>query len=270
MKEWRDNYLQNMEAALERSWARKATRKAKSNANILVFEYGFFGTLRNPILKNLFSAKALLETICGGAEGVKKRKRVALGMEDDEEQGLDGEDEEGRRIRARMEDDGEIGLSDPQGEYELPMNPRFEDGVEVAREGPEGMSDGVRPSSTAALPWNIMSDRAGKSRAGSLMSGGAIMLPSAGGFPSSSMGGSQIGSQIGSQVDFASRRASRLSAIKGGAERLSVLGSPIGERDEEALGDLDQEFPAPGEEMEFEYFGVGMSFDGNRVIICLC
>lgn len=267
MKEWRDNYLQNMEAALKQSWARKARRKAKSNANVLVFEYGFFGTLRNPILKSLFSAKALLEAIGGGAEGLKKRKRAALGADDGE--GLDGEDGEGRRMRARMEEaDGEIGLSDLHDEYELPMNPRYEDGLEIAREGPEGMSDGIRPSSTATLPWNVMSDRIGRSRAGSLMSGGAAMLPSVDGFASSSVGGSQIGSQIG-QIDFASRRASRLSAIRSGIEKLSVLGSPIGERDEEAPEDLDQEFLAPGEDMEFEYFGAGMS-GGNRVIISLC
>lgn len=267
MKAWRDSYLQNMEAALKRSQARKASRKAKSDANIIVFEYGFFGTLRNPILKSLFSAKELLETINGGAGEFGERKRAA-------EQGLDGEDEEeGRRVRARTEEnlgrDGEVGLGDLQDEYELPMNVFDEGGLEIAREGPEGMSDGIHPSSTAALPWNIMSDRASKSRAGSLMSGGAIMLPSAGGFLSSSMGGSQVGSQIG-QMDFAARRASRHSAIRSGVERLSVLGSPIGERDDEDLGDLDQEFPAPGEEMEFEYFGAGMSSDGDRVIVFLC
>lgn len=261
MKEWRDNYLQNMAVALKKSQARKASRKAKGNANTLVFEYGFFGTLRNPTLKSLFSARALLETINEGAEEFKKRKR-AVGSSGLDEQGIDGEDEGGRRVRARMGralgSEGETGLGDLQDEYELPMNQPDDDGVEVAREGPEGMSDGIRPSSTAALPWNIMSDRVGRSRAGSLMSGG-IILPSAGGFPSSSIGGSQIGSQM----DFAARRASRLSAIKGGVERLSILGSPIGERDEDALEDLGQEFPAPGEEMEFEYFGVGMSSDRN-------
>lgn len=273
MKEWRDNYLLNMEVALKRSQARKASRMAKGNANILVFEYGFFGTLKNPILKNLFSAKALLETINGGVEGFNKRKRAAgaLGAGGDMQE-LDGEDGEGRRIRARMEHflgpEGETGLGDPQDEYELPMNQPDEDGLEVAREGPEGMSDGVRPSSTAAFPWNIMSDHAGRSRAGSIMSGG-VLLPSGGGFPSSSMGGSQIGSQIG-QMDFAARRASRLSAIRGGMERLSVLGSPIGERDEEAVEDFGPEFPAPGEEMEFEYFGAGILSGGNRVIVSLC
>lgn len=274
IKEWRDNYLQNMEDALKKSLARKASRKAKGNANTLVFGYGFFGGLRNPILKSLFSAKALLETINENTEEFKKRKR-GVGPPGLGEQGIDDEGEEGRkRVRARMEhtlgSEGETGLGDLQDEYELPMNQPDDDELEVAREGPEAMSDGIRPSSTAALPWNIMSDRV-RSRAGSLMSGG-IMLPSAGGFPSSSIGGSQIGSQIGNQVsqmDFAARRASRLSAIKGGAERLSVLGSPIGERDEDALKDLGHEFPVLGDEMEFEYFGAGMS-NGNWVIVSLC
>lgn len=252
-----------MEDSLKRSLARKTSRKAKGNANTLVFEYGFFGKLKNPILKSLFSAKALLESINEGTERYKKRKR-GVGPSGLNEQGIDDEGEEGRRIKPRMEytlgSEGETGLGDLQDEYELPMNQPDDDGLEVAREGPEGMSDGIHPSSTAALPWNIMSDRVGRSRAGSLMSGGITLL-SAGGFPSSSAGGSQIGSQI-SQMDFVARRASRLSAIKGGAERLSVLGSPIGERDEDALEDLGQEFPALGEEMEFEYFGAGMS-DGN-------
>lgn len=264
LKEWRDNYLINMEAALKRSQAGKASRKAKNNANTLVFEFGFFGQLRNPMLKSLFSAKALLETINEAsderaAEGDKKRKRTKTpGVDGGTQGGLNGEDEEGRRVRVRTEeglgDDLEIGLSNLADEYELPMGQRddLDQGeTEIGREGPEEMSEGIRPSSQAALPWNIMSSHINRSRAGSLMSGG-IMLPSVGGFPSSSVGGSQIG-----QMDFGSRRGSRLSAIRSGMERLSVMGLPIGERDEEGLEDLDQEFPAEGDEMEFEYFGAG-------------
>lgn len=252
-----------MEAALKRSQAGKVARKAKGKANTLVFEFGFFGQLRNPVLKSLFSAKALLEVINetkdreeASIEDHKKRKRAAEAPGEKQRE-LDGEDEEGRRTRPRSEEgleaDVEMGLSNLADEYELPMNPRNfagEEELEIGRQGPAGMSDGVRPSSQATLlPWNIPSVLKDRSRAGSLMMSGGIMLPSVGGFPSSSIGGSQIG-----QMDFASRRESRLSAIRSGMERLSVLGSPIGEDDEE---DLDQEFPAGGAEMEFEYFGAG-------------
>lgn len=242
-----------METAIKRSIAGKLSRKAKSNANIVVFGHGFFGELRNPVLKSLFSAKVLLDIINqtnDGVEGARKRKKAASFPNG--KGGIDGEDEEGRRVRARSEGLGEgMALGNPADEYELPMGRPGEDGLEIGREGPDLVSDGIRPSSQAALPWNVMS--AGRrSRAGSLMSGG--LLPSVGGFPSSSVGGSQM--------DFPARRGSRISAIRGGLERLSVLGSPIGERDEETLGELDQEL-LPGEEMEFEYFGAGKSSLGR-------
>lgn len=230
-----------MNAAIKKSQTMKDARKAKGNARVMLFDVGLFGELKNPLLKQLFSTKALLESLNATFEG-RKRK----GTEDSQSKE--------RRIRARVSGgpEEEMGLAQNLAdEYELPMEggDDVEIGdteIEIGREAPEIGNDDIRPSSQATLPWNLMSER--RSRAGSVaMSEGR--LPSVGGFPSSSAGGSQI--------DFPSmrRRSSKLGAIKGGFERLSIIGSPIGERDED-VEDLDREFPQ-GEEMEFEYFGAG-------------
>lgn len=233
-----------MDAAIKKSQTMKDARKAKGNAKIMLFEVGLFGELKNPLLKQLFSTKALLESLNATFEG-RKRK----GTEDSESKK--------RRIRARISGgpEEEMGLAQNLAdEYELPMEggDAVEIGdpeIEIGREGPDIGNDDIRPSSQTTLPWNLMSER--RSRAGSVaMSEGR--LPSVGGFPSSSAGGSQI--------DFPSmRRSSKLGGIKGGFERLSIIGSPIGERDEDVEEDLNREFP-PGEEMEFEYFGAGRLF----------
>lgn len=233
---WRDNYLENMALALKRAQVKREARNAKAKANDILFRIGFFGELRNPVLKDLFSAKAILDTIenltaVAGGEGSHKRLFEG-GWQD-------GEDEGGRRVRTRSEvpDESELGLS----------LPNFDDEPEVGRRDTDIRSDGYRPSSQATLPWNN-SDLPGSRPL------------SVGGFASSSM--------RGDFPDLVSRRGSRQSSplagrIVGAGGRISVLGSPIGEGNEDTImPDADD---VEGLAEEFEFFGPGINADTQEV-----
>lgn len=233
---WTEHYLENMEAALKKARASKASRLAKQNAHTLIFKWSVFGELRNPFLQSMFSGEAILEAIQKGGGSTEKRKR---GIEDQEIGG-----EEGRRVRARSEVYEEDDTILPRSETGLgPGLPESE----VGRKGPDVGSEGYRPSSQQSLPWT-RGDIPG-SRPDSHQF-------SIGGFPSSSVGVDLPG--------YSSVRRSRQSSplVAKSIRRMSILQSPIGERDE----DLDMPEIGAAEGLvdmaeQFESFSLGANAD---------
>jgi hypothetical protein len=233
IRAWRDNYLENMDTAIKKAQTKQITRNAKANANNIIFGIGFFGELRNPVLKSLFSVQAVLDSLKNNAEEGDSREKRKWSLEA-EEQG--GEGGEGRRVRARPAlDSEELGL----GLVNL-------DESEIGRQAPDIRSDGYRPSSQASIHWNKPELPAGS------------RLHSAGRLPSSSIGGDFL--------DMGSRRGSHQSSPLGGrglgaGGRMSVLGSPIGEGDEDTImpgTDMAEGFGEAAE--EFEFFGPGIFY----------
>ncbi|KAG0644609.1 Rec8 like protein-domain-containing protein [Tuber brumale] len=202
---WTEHYLENMAAALKKARACKVSRLAKQNAHTLIFKWSVFGELKNPFLQGMFSGEAILEAIQKRDGSTEKRKRVT---EDQETGG-----EEGRRVRAR---------SDIYEEDDTFL-PRSEDGLglpesEVGRKGSDVGSEGYHPSSQKSLPW------AKGEIPGSRPDSRQLSM---GGFPSSSFGGDLQGHSSVRR----SRQSSPLAAKA--IRRMSILQSPIGERDED-------------------------------------
>jgi len=234
---WTEHYLENMATAVKKARASKISRFAKQNAHTLIFKWSVFGELRNPFLQSMFSGEAILEAIQKGAGSIEKRRREIEGQEIG--------DEEGRRVRARSE----------AYEEDDTLLPRSETGLggllesEVGRKGPDVGSEGYHPSSQHSLPW-AKGDIPG-SRHDSRQH-------SIGGFPSSSFGGDLPG--------YSSVRPSRQNSplAAKSIRRMSILQSPIGERDE----DLDMPEIDPAEGLvdmaeQFESFTLGANSEAE-------
>ncbi|RPA88839.1 hypothetical protein L873DRAFT_1849580 [Choiromyces venosus 120613-1] len=234
---WTQQYLENMEAAIKKRRASKISRLAKQNAHTRIFKWSVFGELRHPILQNMFSGEAILESIQKGNESTEKRKRGVEGQE------IKGEEEEGRRDRARSdiyEDDGfllrsETGLGLPESE--------------VGRKGSDLGSEGSHPSSQQSLPW-AKGDVPG--------SRPEFRQLSIGGFPSSSFGGDLQGLSSTQR----SRQSSPLAAKA--IRRMSVLQSPIGERDEDLdMPEIDAAEGSVDVAEQFESFNPGANSEAE-------
>ncbi|PWW78480.1 hypothetical protein C7212DRAFT_362941 [Tuber magnatum] len=213
---WTERYLENMSAAIKKARASKVSRLAKQNAHTLIFKWSVFGELRNPFLQSMFSGGAILEAIQKGDGPAEKRKRAIEDKEID--------DEEGRRVRARSDlyEEDDTFLPRSEAGPGLPES-------EVGRKGSDVGSEGYHPSSQQPLPW----------AKGDIPGSGpdSRQLP-IGGFPSSSLGGDPQGHSSARR----SRQSSPLAAKA--IRRMSILQSPIGERDEDL--DMPEIGPAGG------------------------
>ncbi|KAG0127414.1 Rec8 like protein-domain-containing protein [Tuber indicum] len=233
---WTEHYLENMAAALKKARASKVSRLAKQNAHTLIFKWSMFGELKNPFLQGMFSGEAILEAIQKGGGSTEKRKRAI------EDQGIG--DEEGRRVRARSDNYEEDDTFLPRSENGLGLPES-----EVGRKGSDVGSEGYHPSSRQSLPWakgEIPGSRPGSRQL------------SIGGFPSSSFGGDLQGNSSARR----SRQSSPLAAKA--IRRMSILRSPIGERDE----DLDIPEIGAGEGLidmaeQFESFNLGTNSEAE-------
>lgn len=233
---WTERYLENMEAALKKARASKISRLAKQNAHTLIFKWSVFGELRHPFLQNMFSGEAILEAIQKGAGSTGKRKREIEGQEIG--------DEEGRRVRARSE----------VYEEDDTLLPRSETGLglpesEVGRKGPDIGSEGYHPSSQQSLPW-AKGDIPGPRRDSRQLS--------IGGFPSSSFGGDLQG--------YSSVRPSRQNSplAAKSIRRMSILQSPIGERDEDLdMPEIDAAEGLVDMAEQFESFSLGTNAEAE-------
>ncbi|KAF8250538.1 hypothetical protein K440DRAFT_640093 [Wilcoxina mikolae CBS 423.85] len=167
LKSLHTNYLENMEIARREKVARRLQRAAKSNAHILVMEYGIGGELQNPILKELFSGQAILNAIQGtggeDAEAVRKRKRAELRQD-----GEASDDEEARRTRAKTQEQeqaqSELGrdATDLAGDLDM----------ELGRDAPIDLGGDEVQSLHSDTPW---------SAGDQLFSGGGVATSSVGG-----------------------------------------------------------------------------------------
>ncbi|KAI5795524.1 Rec8 like protein-domain-containing protein [Geopyxis carbonaria] len=191
LRQWRQDYVQNMEIDKERNIALKVSRGAKAIAKMLVLEHGVGGQLKNPLLKSIFSGQALLDFLEHG----NKRKRL-----EPEDIGTDIEEanKKVKLVNSRAGD--EIGLVN----LDEMMN-----GLEVGRDEPQ-------PNLDDTFPWNRVSSRAG-SVTGDL---------SMGGMPSSSVAGDfQELTGLKRPVSSNSPHTGRRPAI----DRLSNIGSALGQ-----------------------------------------
>ncbi|RPA92292.1 hypothetical protein L873DRAFT_1847829 [Choiromyces venosus 120613-1] len=234
---WTQQYLENMEAAVKKRRASKISRLAKQNAHTRIFKWSVFGELRHPILQNMFSGEAILESIQKGNESTEKRKRGIEGQK------INGEEEEGRRVRARSdiyEDDGfllrsETGLGLPESE--------------VGRKGSDLGSEGYHPSSQQSLPWAKGDIPESRPESHQL---------SIGGFPSSSFGGDLQGLSSTQRSHQSSPLAAK--AIR----RISILQSPIGERDEDLdMPKIDATKGSVDIAEQFESFNLGANSEAE-------
>lgn len=141
LKEWDANYLENMDVAKQVLDDRRAKRDAKNTATILVLEYGIGGELVNPTLRAMFSGRALLD-IFMGEDSDAKNKRKSPSHENGE---IAEKEEEGRRVRLRTEDEGDMGRG---------FEPNMQDiDMEVGRDAPASIAEDDVQSLHSDMPW---------------------------------------------------------------------------------------------------------------------
>jgi len=116
INQWNKNYLQNMATDTKYHQANKAPARAKKNAAFWLYGSGIGRAGRgiggdgilNPAFA-MFHGQKLLEAL-GVAKVSSAGKRVRI---DGEENGdTDGTDEQGRRVKERLDDGEQIGLGD--------------------------------------------------------------------------------------------------------------------------------------------------------------
>ena len=146
LKSWNEEYLQNMDAAINLRQVHRAPALAKKNAYPWVFGNGLGGIgtgigsskLPNPL--KMFSGNSLMAAITGAP--APKR---SLNNDDNDEN-------ESRRVRARQEiEEDQVG----RGGEDDGFMPVFEEsiGVEVGRDAQSALED----HAVSAMPWNISS-----------------------------------------------------------------------------------------------------------------
>ncbi|KAF8533014.1 Rec8 like protein-domain-containing protein [Trichophaea hybrida] len=150
LKALHTNYLENMEIARREKVARRIQRAAKSNAHILVMQYGIGGELQNPILKELFSGQAILNAIQGmggeDAEAAKKRKRAELRQD-----GEASDHEEARRTRAKTQEQEQAQNELGRGAVDLPGDLD----MELGRDVPIDVGGDEVQSLHSDMPWSV-------------------------------------------------------------------------------------------------------------------
>lgn len=173
IREWQDNYLQNCGTKK----VRIATRAARSKANAMLLTFGLgIGNIgqnlgvpgmAHPLALD-FSGDSLFTAITGldvpEQPRGSKRRSASESIEDDEEQN-------GRRVRPRLDDDADEQGRGQQGDDIV----IFEDEQivhssppEVGREAQAAMSDHL--SSVLRLPWNQNSSIRGSAQKGRIPS----------------------------------------------------------------------------------------------------
>jgi meiotic recombination protein REC8, fungi type len=243
-----------MEALARTKEQSKSAAQARKNAAYWILDQGIGGVAANfgddhfPHPLSVFSGQDLLDALIGAPDSPRSSKRARSPSAD-----LD-EDEDGRRVRPRGEDEEEVG----RGE-EAEIMGFDDDGIaiqdddfqhdiesEVGRQAPPSLKD-----QSSAMPWNA------SSRAGSLQRFG-----SAGPGISSSLRGPG-GSQLGPPSVLSGRRSRLItsSPLGGKGARLPSLAiqSDIGSVDDGGfeLGDdeIDIEPEDPTKAQEFEMYG---------------
>ncbi|KAL9081140.1 MAG: hypothetical protein Q9157_000231 [Trypethelium eluteriae] len=277
---WNTEYPTNMQAAKERKEAAKSARQAKQNAELWVIERGLgnvgwgFGRdrlVRNPILAELFSGAGLWE----GATGIKRRHETE-DTEPDEGEDLDANS---RRVRARYDEDEDLGRGEPM-EIEEVLRLGGDEDIELAREAPSALDAHLSDT----MPWNVTASLRHSSAARSAGPGpftAAVGLSSAGG-PSSvgarpgSLGRprSRSRSRAGSRIVSASPLVGRGLGLPLDPSLAAVVSQeepaqPVGEDQPRFLTSTDA--GAGGEEAElqtmsgvhpeFELYGLGAAVD---------
>jgi meiotic recombination protein REC8, fungi type len=109
LKAWDDNYVRNMaEVRMEHAYITSTLSQSKKNAEHLVLGIGLSGLgrefdtdLEHP-LRQAFSGKAFFDTLTGKETSPAGKKRSRSPDEDE------AEDENGRRVRPRSDDDQEV------------------------------------------------------------------------------------------------------------------------------------------------------------------
>jgi len=206
LKEWQKCYLHNMTEAAANKLAHRQQVQAKKNAEHWVLGTGIggigsgVGASYIPSALNMFSGAALLEALTG-VKSVEQQQTAGQ-----KHSSSDAEDQDGRRVRPRLSDDGEQvgrgveegdGMGVGAGMYD---NEDDNNDVEIPREAPDALDD--LPS---AMPWNITASvrgsSVGRGRAPSLALGAGLRA----GAPSSdTIGAGGVPGSLGG------RRGSRL------------------------------------------------------------
>jgi meiotic recombination protein REC8, fungi type len=112
LSQWNTSYLENMAEATRTKVRYKALVQARKNAAFWVLEQGIggvqaaFGQDRVPHPLSVFSGQALLDALTGHESSPAGTKRSRSSISDDEG------DQESRRIRARGEEEKEVGRGD--------------------------------------------------------------------------------------------------------------------------------------------------------------
>ncbi len=254
--EWSTNYLANMNALSRMKEQNKSTAQAKKNAAFWILDQGIGGIEVNfgddhfdhPL--SVFSGQNLLDALTHRHTSPTRSKRARSESVD-----LD-EEEDGRRVRPRGEDEEEVarGEEGTAAGFE-------EDGImyqaddhqiesEVGRQAPSSLRD---PSS--AMPWNL-SSRAGSPRLGSAAPGMSSSVGGAGGLP---VGPPSVLSRRRSRLTSASPLHSKAPRLPS----LAIEDDPTGAFEEGMLPGGD--YPGLEGEMivddDFELYGPSAAVD---------
>ena len=130
LADWNNNYLTNMASVVRSRQHYKTNAQAKKNAGFWVMGAGIGGIgsgldilkLDNPL--DMFSGNRLIEAL-------KDVRIAAAGRKRSRSSGEDGRssDSEGRRVRAREDDDEQVGRGQGLALDDSGMMPGFDDGV---------------------------------------------------------------------------------------------------------------------------------------------
>lgn len=202
--DWNTNYLDNM-AQLEQTKQSRATAQGKKNAAFWVLRQGIggvqanFGEDREPHPLAVFSGKDLLDALLGpnGQRSPTSSKRARSSSPSSEDE---------RRVRARYEDDENVGRGAPEDGQIMSLDDDqgiMGQGEEYNPESEVGRRAGSSiPDMASLLPWNRSASRHGS----------AQPLLGAGLGVSSSAGGPGSGMRFGPGNVMAGRRSRLVSS----------------------------------------------------------
>ena len=253
--EWSTNYLANMNALSRTKEQNKSTAQAKKNAAFWILGQGIGGIEVNfgddvfdhPL--SVFSGQNLLDALNqrhSSPAGSKRARSESADLDDEEE---------GRRVRPRGEDEEEVGRGEEGPVFEddaiMYQGDDYQVESEVGRQAPSSLRD-----QSSAMPWNLLSRAGSAQRFGSAGPGMSSSVAGAGGLP---IGPPSVLRRRGSRLTSA-------SPLQGRAPRLPSLAiedEPTGGFDEAMLPGDDN--PTSEGEMrvddDFELYGPSAAVD---------